>query len=861
MKVLRPSHGICSACSSQLLSLFTYGFCEGPRASSLLHQARISSSHARRSIRTISTSRSAEQQVSTQESSKAPKKVLTPQHVESLVQQTRQTFGETVPKDFLSPDEHRLYERLYGAPLYKDPGNIGVLVNLAQQDLEAQQAQKNALLREDENGNLEHVDYVPQPAAAEEEQAYDSYDVETDVYTETENAQELKTLEQLEAKVKGGSPAQSQFEYPSNDAVTFEKIHGEFVARLTLFKDIAVTQQAQAAVEEEQHDKEAELENDEDQEVEELDTVEQATAAAMQDIERDMEPEEIDEDSESGLQKRTHPFTLLGRSGTSPGTIFLPKDSVADPIQALLRGASKRHMADVTTKTFGGPSLPDSVATPPKKGLTLHQKAVALDASQQFMGEMEGNAFLSAIMPGAYASVMSILVEIRKRLGSDWLRNLVANPEMTRILDVGSGGAAVQAWRELLKAESALMHGGVALDKEVNGGKATVVTGSDVLRHRASRLLENTSFLPRLPDYSAARDHPTLGFGANPQPRKQYDIIFAPYTLWHLKEDWMRKEHVQNLWSLLKADGGVLILLEKGLPRGFELIAGAREVLLKYHIEGSDLQGVDHQAPGTFAEKANTKEKGMIIAPCTNHSQCPMYTTPGQSKGRKDLCHFNQRFIRPPYLQRILGRKEGNHEDIRFSYLAVRRGVDLRDSQKFAQGAIATDEAFAGFEEVETDPPGAGGHVESSETESPSLQRSSPYVPPVSSLSLPRAILPPIKRRGHVILDLCTPAAQIERWTVPKSFSKQAYHDARKSKWGDLWALGAKTRIQRNIRLGSRSEKPVRRRDEEFEGEEVDGPVKDFQNTRRRGDTMVRGKDRGKRRKVRNALAHEEEDE
>jgi hypothetical protein len=59
-----------------------------------------------------------------------------------------------------------------------------------------------------------------------------------------------------------------------------------------------------------------------------------------------------------------------------------------------------------------------------------------------------------------------------------------------------------------------------------------------------------------------------------------------------------------------------------------------------------------------------------------------------------------------------------------------------------------------------------------------------------------------MKRRGHIILEVCTPSAKIERWTVPRSFSKQAFRDARKARWGDLWALGAKTRIAKTIRMG-----------------------------------------------------------
>jgi hypothetical protein len=72
----------------------------------------------------------------------------------------------------------------------------------------------------------------------------------------------------------------------------------------------------------------------------------------------------------------------------------------------------------------------------------------------------------------------------------------------------------------------------------------------------------------------------------------------------------------------------------------------------------------------------------------------------------------------------------------------------------------------------------------------------------VNPLELPRLVLPALKRRGHITLDLCTPVGTLERWTVPRSFSKQAFRDARKAQWGDLWALGAKTRIPKNVRLG-----------------------------------------------------------
>lgn len=62
--------------------------------------------------------------------------------------------------------------------------------------------------------------------------------------------------------------------------------------------------------------------------------------------------------------------------------------------------------------------------------------------------------------------------------------------------------------------------------------------------------------------------------------------------------------------------------------------------------------------------------------------------------------------------------------------------------------------------------------------------------------SWPRIINDPVKRKGHVMMDLCAPSGELEKWTVSRSFSKQIYHDARKSKKGDLWASAAKTQIK-----------------------------------------------------------------
>ena len=759
MQISLARQRFCHSCSSQLLLLFANGFSSTTRLSK--YGAKPWSQHRSRrvlpsQIRSFGTARVLRASVEHDgdHESDLPR---TPAQMESIVRQARETFGETLPKDFLSLEEYVIYERLYGPPSATTlPEDVDLLRGV---EGEEDDLPENVLLRENAEGALEEIVYEEDP------------------------------LDEDELVVEDPEPRPSETEI-------------EFQARMAVFKDIATANASQAKTKESSQDLNP-IESSNDLPSEEELGIED------DDVE-DFEQE--DEAHGSGDSMRTHPLTAAGRFSTSPATIQIPKDTVVDPITALLADVSNKQLSEVAQKTFGGPGLPNSTATIVRAH--LRQQPIALEASQSSMGEMEGNAYLAAIMPGAYATVMSTLIEIRKRLGPEWIRNLMKQKDGPRVLDAGAGGGGILAWREILRAEWDLMHpNGVPPNKPPPYGKSTVVTGSSALRNRMSHLLEDTTFIPRLPDYDSSRDHPSLE-NKNPQARKQYDVILAPHTLWTLKQDYMRKNQIQNFWSLLDAKGGVLVLIEKGVPRGFELIAGARETLLKHHVASPGDEDLEAPMEAASQNRFGPKEKGMIIAPCTNHGKCPMYITAGRSQGRKDYCHFSQRYLRPHYLQLILGSRDKNHEDILFSYVALRRGIDQRETDNVMQGQNAVEAAFAGFEDSEG--------TERTEAIDPEVAN-------ISTLSLPRAILPPIKRRGHVILDLCTPAGRIERWTVPKSFSKQAYRDARKSKWGDLWALGAKTRVQRNIRVGLNKTKAKTQQEDVLDaGEEADDGISDF---------------------------------
>lgn len=110
-------------------------------------------------------------------------------------------------------------------------------------------------------------------------------------------------------------------------------------------------------------------------------------------------------------------------------------------------------------------------------------------------------------------------------------------------------------------------------------------------------------------------------------------------------------------------------------------------------------------------------------------------------------CHFTQRIELNQFQNELFNLPKG-FEDQKFSYLILRRGS--RPSTKSNSTSI-------------------------------------------ESFSWPRIARPPLKRNGHVILDVCNPRGQLERFVAAKSHGKDEYYDARKSWWGDLWPHSIKT--------------------------------------------------------------------
>ena len=304
---------------------------------------------------------------------------------------------------------------------------------------------------------------------------------------------------------------------------------------------------------------------------------------------------------------------------------------------------------------------------------------------------------------------------------------------------------------------------------------------------------------------------------------KQYDLIIISHQLLQ-HERKFPMEVDQNIERYLKllAPGGRIVVVERGTPLGFETVARARQIMIRPErfpdefgkiprpwIAGSSMQKVPSTSEdGTDSAEAPQQNECdyhlRIIAPCSHHRTCPLQTMNPNffslKEGKKlKFCSFEKAIMRPKFSLELKkgkllankwdendvettdrkqnmklagsGRRNGNdYEIIHFSYLVAERSMN--DKQTISEINEARNNNAK-----EADKYGVG-----------SLGDNTP-------LTWPRIINHPTKRKGHIILDVCGSSGKIEKWIIPKSFSKEIYHDAKKVYKGDLWGLEAKTKI------------------------------------------------------------------
>ena len=286
------------------------------------------------------------------------------------------------------------------------------------------------------------------------------------------------------------------------------------------------------------------------------------------------------------------------------------------------------------------------------------------------------------------------------------------------------------------------------------------------------------------------------------------------------------EETVLALWSRV-GPGGAIAIIEPGTPRGSKLVRRARELILEREREATERR------------RKNGEDDALVdahvVAPCQHDRACPM-------DGLETWCHFSQRVKRMEMHRQMLPRGKGaQHQDERFSYVVIRRvsREEAREETEQRAAAIASGEYFAVDNKEDDDDlddliddesemdeeeiaerraieANVRGHVVSdvaavdeegveddddefdddddNDEDNEDEQTLTDAVALASAHGWGRMVRPPLKRSGHVIVDLCDAEGQLSRQIIAKSnaweggVGKSGYKAARKSKWGDLWA-------------------------------------------------------------------------
>ncbi|KAG0227072.1 37S ribosomal protein S22 [Actinomortierella wolfii] len=418
------------------------------------------------------------------------------------------------------------------------------------------------------------------------------------------------------------------------------------------------------------------------------------------------------------------------------GQVDLPRP-IQDAIRDILDENDKSLIRADALRLFG--SLRSTSAldlggntTAPAKKLKSGSKSDANTSGDQpapahylEYGHRESAAYVAALAPSAYSAVYNVLNEVKKRVPG-------FNP--TTFFDFGTGpGTAIWAAEEHWKGQM----------------QYTGIDSSLPMLEIAENVISSISDEDNL--MSRVTLKPFMSYGSE---AAKYDIVMSAFTLSEITSLSMRRSTLQHLWDSTK---DMLILVDRGTPNGFRILAEAREQIL----------GLDKEV---FKPKAKYDHMGNILP-----EEEPAPTEPAYVLAPKRTKHSKE-----------------NYEDSKYTYVILRKGSrpSLTDEvkqyyQKKQQDAFSA--LLAEQEEKEQD---ENNDKKKKHTKLPSL-------PPIvfdtpedmykDSHSWARIVVPPLKKDRHVVIDYCGASGRLERMVIPKSQGKIPYRDARKAMWGDLF--------------------------------------------------------------------------
>jgi ribosomal protein RSM22 (predicted rRNA methylase) len=215
--------------------------------------------------------------------------------------------------------------------------------------------------------------------------------------------------------------------------------------------------------------------------------------------------------------------------------------------------------------------------------------------------EAQRIAYIATRMPATYAAIRAVLQEIKKQIPKLSIQSLV---------DLGAGpGTSAWAAIELFDELQSLL----LIERDLS----LMNLGQRLAKKSLHQNLINAQWIEG--------DIKTLDFPSG-------DAIIASYSLGEISVADARKI-TKSAWEKTNS---VLIIIEPGSVKGFELIRTLRDDLIQFG--------------------------GHIIAPCPHSNSCPV--------AENDWCHFAKRVERSS-LHRKLKSGTLNYEDEKYSYFAV----------------------------------------------------------------------------------------------------------------------------------------------------------------------------------------------
>ncbi|KAF9988032.1 37S ribosomal protein S22 [Modicella reniformis] len=407
-------------------------------------------------------------------------------------------------------------------------------------------------------------------------------------------------------------------------------------------------------------------------------------------------------------------------------------------------------------------------------------------------GHRESKAYIAAMAPTTYCAIKNVLEEVNQR---------VPDLQPKTFLDFGTGpGTAIWAANEVW--DTPLQYTGI------DASTAMLETAEQIMDIMSS----NGAHIP------SVTFKPFASYGTHAM---KHDIVMSAFTLSELTTPALRKATLEHLWE---STNDMLILIDRGTPNGFRVLAEAREQILGLDADqGMTKTKYDAYGNRLPEEEPPKREPAHVLAPCPHDKVCPVFASLSQDS---QWCHFSQKVQRPDFLRKTKHSK-GNYEDSKYTYVILRKGsrplfnppLSVSASPLSTSTSTSTPTPISVNPSSVIQPQLSDDTQESTESSSPKRKKykKPPPPPPVSydnpedmfaaSYSWSRIVVPPLKKDGHVVIDTCAAYGYLERIIIPKSQGKIPYRDARKAMWGDLFPHEPKNRpVRREMMIGGGSE-------------------------------------------------------